>query len=87
MRDLKEVLTNQLGLDLTGWVLTEATDVSIDGSTIVGRGMNPSGGSESWVVGPPLVLPALRPMGVLALAVLLVSGGALMLRRRLHVPS
>lgn len=37
MRDLKQVLSGDFGLDLTGWTLLEATDISDDGTTIVGR--------------------------------------------------
>jgi probable HAF family extracellular repeat protein len=39
-RDIKEVLENDYGLDLTGWTLTMATGISADGSTIVGYGNN-----------------------------------------------
>ena len=48
MRELNQVLTD-LGLDLTGWNLDEATDISADGLTIVGTGTNPSGQSEAWI--------------------------------------
>ncbi len=49
MRKLQDVLVNTYGLDLTGWILTRATDVSYDGSTIVGVGINPSGDMEGWI--------------------------------------
>ncbi len=49
MRHLKTALTDY-GLDLTGWILVEAWDVSDDGSTIVGEGTNPSGVPEAWMV-------------------------------------
>lgn len=49
MRSLKTVLTNDYGLDLTGWTLLVATSVSADGSTIVGTGINPQGKEEAWV--------------------------------------
>ncbi|MBX2864637.1 MAG: hypothetical protein KTR27_13900 [Leptolyngbyaceae cyanobacterium MAG.088] len=49
MRSLKTVLTNDYGLDLTGWTLLVATSVSTDGSTIVGTGINPQGKEEAWV--------------------------------------
>jgi len=48
MRDLSQVLTS-LGVDLTGWTLTSPTDISADGSTIVGSGTNPSGQQEAWL--------------------------------------
>jgi len=49
-RKLKQVLETEYGLDLTGWGLTVATDVSADGLTIVGYGKNPSGQQAGWVV-------------------------------------
>jgi probable HAF family extracellular repeat protein len=49
MRSLKEVLTNDYGLNLTGWTLTGADGISADGLTVVGRGINPSGNSEAWI--------------------------------------
>ena len=39
-----------LGTALTGWTLTSATDISNDGSTIVGLGTNPDGDTAGWVV-------------------------------------
>jgi probable HAF family extracellular repeat protein len=48
IRNLKDVLTNDYGLDLTGWTLEEALDISDDGLTIVGYGHNPSGDQEAW---------------------------------------
>lgn len=51
MRNLQEVLTNDLGLDLGGYILGEATDISADGRTLIGRGSNSTG----WIafLGPP----------------------------------
>jgi len=49
MRNLRDVLVNDYGLDLTGWTLTQATGVSDDGMTIVGEGLNPSGDEEGWI--------------------------------------
>ncbi len=48
MRDLSIVL-GTLGIDLTGWVLSDATGISADGLTIVGVGTNPSGVVEGFV--------------------------------------
>ena len=53
MRGLAQVLT-ELGVDLAGWHLSSANDVSDDGLTIVGSGTNPSGDLEAWIA----VLPA-----------------------------
>jgi len=56
MRNLKDVLEDDFGLDLTGWTLNEAHGISADGTVIVGAGENPSGNDEAWVatlcVGP-----------------------------------
>ncbi len=52
MRDLKSVLEAQ-GVDLTGWNLTDAVDLSDDGLRIVGNGINPLGAEEGWVVTVP----------------------------------
>ena len=53
MRSLSDVLTNNFGEDLTGWELTEATDISADGTVIVGYGINPSGQPEGWMATIP----------------------------------
>lgn len=49
MRNLRDVLVNEGGLDLTGWTLSEAWAVAADGRTIVGNGINPSGQAEGWI--------------------------------------
>ncbi len=48
-KELKNVLVNDYGLNLTGWELTIPTGISHDGLTIVGTGSNPSGKTEGWV--------------------------------------
>ncbi len=49
MRNLQTVLTNNFGLNLTGWTLKSATGISADGKTIVGYGTNPNGRTEAWI--------------------------------------
>jgi len=49
MRILQDVLETDYGLDLTGWTLWEATDISTDGRAIVGMGINPNGGNGGWL--------------------------------------
>jgi probable HAF family extracellular repeat protein len=53
MRNLREVLANDCGLDMTGWLLTSATGISADGLTIVGYGTNPIGNTEAWIATIP----------------------------------
>ena len=48
MREL-DVLLEDLGLDLSGWRLSNARGISDDGLTIVGNGTNPSGVTEAWI--------------------------------------
>jgi hypothetical protein len=45
--DLNDYLPT-LGIDLSGWVLTNATGASADGGTIVGTGIH-NGATEGWV--------------------------------------
>lgn len=49
MFDLKEVLETIYGLNLSGWTLSSASDISADGRTIVGNGTNPNGNQSAWV--------------------------------------
>jgi len=46
---LADFLTSEVGLDLTGWRLIDATSVSADGSVIAGYGVAPSGGQQAWM--------------------------------------
>jgi len=54
-----EVMLTELGLDLTGWQLAEATGISDDGRTIVGYGRNPIGRREAFIVFVPEPDPTL----------------------------
>lgn len=71
MRSLADVLTADLGIDLAGWRIHAAEDISADGRTIVGFGVNPSGQTEAFIA----VIPA--PGSGLMLGL-----GALACRRR-----
>jgi probable HAF family extracellular repeat protein len=66
-RSLKALL-EQAGVDLTGWTLIDARDVSADGRSIVGSGRNPQGWSEAWLARLPE--PAGVALDAAALAVL-----------------
>jgi probable HAF family extracellular repeat protein len=69
VRELHQVLVD-LGLDLSGWTLTEATAISDDGLTMVGYGTNPSGNTEAWIATIPepstALLVALGLVGIAA---------------------
>ncbi len=57
MRDLQTVLTEDHGLDLTGWNLFQALGISADGRTLVGTGRSPPPASDRvWVarLGEPM---------------------------------
>lgn len=66
-----DVLLRAMGLDLTGWTLLSARDVSADGRTIVGTAINPSGEIEGWIA----VIP--EPGTAVLIAVGLTLLGAL----------
>jgi hypothetical protein len=53
MRSLQAVLTNDYGLNLTGWTLQYANGISSNGATIVGSGIDPSGQAEAWIAQIP----------------------------------
>ncbi|MHC4179470.1 MAG: PEP-CTERM sorting domain-containing protein [Planctomycetota bacterium] len=71
-RNLKEVLTNDYGLDLSDWWdLDAATGISDDGTVIVGYGTNPDGHIEAFraVIPEPSTLAGLLTAAALALVV------------------
>jgi len=86
MLPLADVLTG-LGVDLSGWVLHDATDISADGRTIVGCGTNPAGVPEAFVAYIPGVgdqavpVPALDTGSLALAAALVASSGCRVLRR------
>ncbi len=53
MRSLKDILTIDFGIDLTGWQLERAIGISQDGLTIVGWGTNPNGSDEVFIATLP----------------------------------
>ncbi|MFH1613934.1 MAG: PEP-CTERM sorting domain-containing protein [Planctomycetota bacterium] len=71
MQNLKYVLENNYGLDLTGWNLRYVQGISPDGLKIVGTGINPDGFKEAYLVTIPE--PA---------TLLLLGLGAVMVRRK-----
>ena len=71
MRLLSQVLIDDFGIDLAGWTLTLAGGISSNGTTIVGRGTNPSGFTEAWIaVLPEPSTATLLGCGLITLAIL-----------------
>jgi probable HAF family extracellular repeat protein len=77
IRDLRGVLISQCD-DLTGWSLIESLDVSADGRSIIGRGINPGGQEEGWLarLGPRQVVPESSTLSLLALGLVVLLGHA-----------
>ena len=63
-----------LGVDLTGWTLRSAEDVSADGTVLVGFGTNPAGQQEAWRAVLPRTTTATEGAPEVALPRLSVSG-------------
>ena len=80
MRSVSVLLTG-LGIDLTGWTLVDALDVSADGTKIVGTGINPSGFSEAWLADLSPGLPAASHRSLVLLGIVLAVGGILAIGR------
>jgi uncharacterized membrane protein len=78
MRSVREVLTDS-GVDLTGWILWDATAISADGTTIVGNGTNLFGHNMAWLANINAVP---EPPGVALMCVGIFS--ILRRRYRLH---
>lgn len=53
MVSLERYAMDRLGADLSGWTLQVASDISQDGGTIVGWGINPLGNTEGFVMTIP----------------------------------
>ncbi len=77
-RSLETVLPEH-GVDLTEWLVDEATAISNDGRVIVGwgRNFNPSNHNEAWMVvfDEPRAAPSIGPIALALLGSLLAVGG------------
>jgi probable HAF family extracellular repeat protein len=72
MRNLQDILVNDLGYNVTGLRLGGAVDISADGRWVVGSAINSSGQTETWLANlAPIPEPssmALAGLGLAALA-------------------
>lgn len=68
-RPLGDVLVSEFGLDLQGWTLNVVNDITPDGLTMVGSGLNPMGELQAFRV----VIPAPGALGALAISGLLLA--------------
>jgi uncharacterized membrane protein len=89
MVELESVVTQVFGLDLQGWSLLSADDLSDDGRTIVGAGLNPQGQIEAFLIRLPLTIEAALaspPLPVFTPGVMALQAGLLVLLggRALH---
>ena len=50
MRSLRDVLEEDLGVDLTGWTLDQPPVISSDGETMIALATNPDGDVEVFVI-------------------------------------
>jgi probable HAF family extracellular repeat protein len=66
---VQDYLVDVVGLDLTGWRLTEAHAISDDGHVLVGTGINPQGRTEAWIA----TLPEPGVMATIGTLVLLLG--------------
>ncbi|WP_317964082.1 hypothetical protein [Methylocaldum szegediense] len=61
MRNVKEWLMDEYGLDLAAWTISNVLGISGDGRFIAGYGINPDGNTEDWLADlspSPVPLPA-----------------------------
>ena len=79
---LDTVLGTILGVDVTGWTLSNVYGMSADGLTLAGTGRNPSGQSEAWVATLPASFVIPEPSTAVLVALGVVGLGA---RRRVVV--
>jgi len=65
---LEDILTEELGLDLGEWRLSEGYGISDDGLTITGYGVNPQGRNEAFIAHVPEPASSLLVLAGLTIA-------------------
>ncbi len=70
MRGLHDLLADDLGLNVSNWNLEIATNISADGRTVIGYGINPQGVQEGWIayLGSPIPEPTSFVLAAISLA-------------------
>jgi probable HAF family extracellular repeat protein len=56
IRNLRQVLLDDYGMDMGGWFLVDASAISSDGRTLAGWGADPAGQGQAWSVTLPRLL-------------------------------
>jgi len=86
MRNLRDVLIEDYGLDLTGWGTLRTEAISANGRAIVGFGLNPAGVGEAWLAILPVAqVPALGPAASGLCVLLMLVAALITLRPRVRV--
>jgi len=81
MENLQDLLQRGGASGLSGWSLLRATDVSANGRTIAGLGINPEGSTEPWIA----TIPAIPEPSTGALAACALLWGAMFARKQCGV--
>ncbi len=68
LRNIKEMLETDFGVNLTGWQLGTAHDITPDGLTITGYGISPENQGVAWVITLPEPGSGLLLVGATSLA-------------------
>lgn len=61
-RDFVDIVTNEFGLDMSGWTNVSIAAVSDDGTAFAGNGTNPDGNREGWFARLPLATAVTDPV-------------------------
>lgn len=85
VRSVAAVLQTEFHIDLDGWELLIVTDISADGTRLIGNGRNPQGDLEAWIANIPRTgpaIPAASPLGLAAIGLGIVAAAQFIIRAR-----